>query len=102
MVGHNLSEAKHRIHLVKVRSSCNERRFYTLEAGKDLFGPTLVRHWGRIGGACHQMLSPFSSDAEVKKAMARLSQIKRRRGYIDAAFWPAQPPTASISGARQP
>jgi predicted DNA-binding WGR domain protein len=75
-----------RIHMVRIRPEANERRFYTLEAGYDFFGPVLVRRWGRIGHSCHQRLDPFPSTDATMKAMTRLSSKKRRRGYQDAPW----------------
>jgi predicted DNA-binding WGR domain protein len=72
-----------RIHLVRIRPASNERRFYTMEAGRDLFGPALVRQWGRIGKSCRQKLDAFPSEEATHKAMLRLSARKRRRGYQD-------------------
>jgi predicted DNA-binding WGR domain protein len=75
-----------RIHLVRIRPATNERRFYTLEAGRDLFGPALIRQWGRIGRSCRQKLDAFPSDEATRKAMRRLSARKRRRGYHDVPW----------------
>ncbi len=68
--------------LTRVRPERNERRFYALSIGADLFGNIyLFRNWGRLGTGGRLRMDFCSGAAEAASALTRLAQSKRRRGY---------------------
>ncbi|MGI4745398.1 MAG: WGR domain-containing protein [Janthinobacterium lividum] len=70
--------------LVRVQPEPNEHRYYRAGVWPDLFGRALLmRHWGRIGSAGHQRLDPHPDSGAALNALARLTHVKRRRGYQD-------------------
>lgn len=67
----------HRINFEK-----NEARFYLVEAAPSLFDPhTVLRVWGRIGGAQQRKITPCGSAVEAEKLAERLIRQKLKRGY---------------------
>lgn len=67
----------------RIRPEQNERRFYVLSTGVDLFGTIhLFRNWGRIGtGGCIRY-DMCSGAEEAISALQKLAHAKRRRGYV--------------------
>ena len=45
--------------------------------------PTIARAWGRIGTNGREKVEEFASEDEAARALERLAQAKRRRGYRD-------------------
>ena len=59
-------------------------RFYSLVVERDLFGQVvLIRNWGRIGTQAREHVERHATEGEAVKAMDKLAQVKRRRGYGD-------------------
>jgi predicted DNA-binding WGR domain protein len=59
-------------------------RFYSLVVERDLFGQVvLIRNWGRIGTQGRELVERHATEGEAVKAMDKLAQVKRRRGYRD-------------------
>jgi len=57
-------------------------RFYRLSIEPNLFGGvSLVRTWGRIGGASRAKIEVFDGPAKAIGSLARIELSKRRRGY---------------------
>ncbi len=70
--------------LRRVRPEHNERRFYVMAVGADLFGNfVLTRYWGRIGTGGKQRTDRYVDYAGAAENLNQLAQQKRRRGYLD-------------------
>jgi predicted DNA-binding WGR domain protein len=68
--------------LDRIRPEHNERRFYALSTGVDLFGKFhLFRNWGRIGTGGRICFDVCAGAEEAMLALQKLAQAKRRRGY---------------------
>ena len=68
--------------LDRIRSERNERRFYALSMGVDLFGNIhLFRNCGRIGTGGRVRIDVCSGMGEAISALEKLAHAKRRRGY---------------------
>lgn len=69
--------------LHRIDPTRNMARFYRLSIEPNLFGGvSLVRTWGRIGGASRAKIEFFGGVAEAIGSSARIERSKRRRGYI--------------------
>lgn len=72
------------VHLKRIDSAQNMRRFYCLTVQPTLFGgASLIRDWGRIGTRGQTMMETFDEADDADKAFDRLERAKRRRGYRD-------------------
>ena len=60
----------------------NVRRFYLLIAQEGLFGPVLVREWGRIGASRQRKVCLFDSYEDLNREVARQRQRRLKRGYV--------------------
>ena len=70
--------------LRRIDPESHTHRFYSLTVERDLFGQVvLVRNWGRIGTRGREMVEEHATEDEAIKAMERLAERKRRRGYED-------------------
>jgi predicted DNA-binding WGR domain protein len=79
------SEDMEPVHLRRIDSTRNMRRFYVLSLQPTLFGgASLVRHWGRISTNGQSMMETFDAPEEADRAFVRLERVKRKRGYRDA------------------
>ena len=68
--------------LDRIRPEHNERRFYALSTGVDLFGKIhLFRNWGRIGTRGRIRFDVCAGTEEAMLALQKLAHAKRRRGY---------------------
>jgi predicted DNA-binding WGR domain protein len=68
--------------LDRIRPERNERRFYALSIGVDLFGNIhLFRNWGRIGTGGRVRIDVCSGMGDAISALEELAHAKRRRGY---------------------
>ena len=75
--------------LVRIRNQSNVRRYYLLDLQDNLFGGvTLVREWGRIGGAGQRRLVFFDERRQAVRALASFARAKVRRGYRRVAGLP--------------
>lgn len=80
--------------LRRIEPEENMRRFYRLDVQPDLFGGwSFIREWGRIGRPGQVRLDPFPTESAAIAALARLRQVKERRGYDGTA----QPVFAAIA-----
>ena len=71
-----------RFHLVRMDPESNTRRFYTARVQATLFGTfALVREWGRIGSPGRVQIEEHESQEEAEAALAKLQQMKEKRGY---------------------
>ena len=70
------------VHLTRVDTTCNLRRFYGLAYATSLFGEHgVVRRWGRIGTAGQSRTDWYDEPSEAQTALQTLLRAKRRRGY---------------------
>lgn len=68
--------------LDRIRPEHNERRFYALFLGVNLFGEIhLFRNWGRIGTGGRIRFDVCAGTEEAMLALQKLAHAKRRRGY---------------------
>jgi predicted DNA-binding WGR domain protein len=73
------------VHLRRVDSAQNMRRFYRLDVQPDLFGGVLlVKEWGRIGAQGRMVAEPYDCEALAAEALQRQAARKRKRGYLEA------------------
>ena len=72
------------VHLHRIDTTQNMRRFYMLAIQPTLFGgASVIRNWGRIGSAGQAMTETFDSEKDAQDALVGLERTKRRRGYAD-------------------
>jgi predicted DNA-binding WGR domain protein len=72
------------VHLRRIDSTRNMRRFYRLDALPDLFGAVLLmKEWGRIGARGRVVAERYDTEALAAVAMQRQDERKRQRGYAD-------------------
>ncbi|MET3792878.1 WGR domain-containing protein [Aquamicrobium terrae] len=77
-----MSSDTNALHLRRIDTNRNMRRFYMLTIQPTLFGgASLVRNWGRIGTSGQVMVETFDDSSQVDTAFARLERAKRKRGY---------------------
>jgi predicted DNA-binding WGR domain protein len=68
--------------LHRIDPTRNMARFYRLSIEPNLFGGvSLVRTWGRIGGAGRTMIEMQETPRDGERRRDALEQMKRRRGY---------------------
>ncbi len=68
--------------LHRIDPTRNMARFYRLSIEPNLFGGvSLVRTWGRIGGASRTMNELQETPREGERRRDALERMKRRRGY---------------------
>lgn len=69
--------------LHRIDPSRNMARFYRLSLEPNLFGGvSLVRTWGRIGGASRTKIKMFDVTAAAATSFAGIARSKCRRGYL--------------------
>ena len=70
--------------LHRIDPTRNMARFYRLSIEPNLFGGvSLVRTWGRIGGAGRTKIQLCEDACEAEHFYHRISWNKQRRGYAD-------------------
>ncbi|NDV89169.1 WGR domain-containing protein [Aurantimonas aggregata] len=70
------------LHLQRIDSAKNMRRFYVARIEPNLFGEwCVVRRWGRIGARGQQKTEWFDNAGRAHDALGRVARGKRRRGY---------------------
>jgi len=78
------SDGDRNVHMRRIDSTQNMRRFYSLAIQPTLFGgASVVRNWGRIGTNGQSMMDTYDKPEEALMTMAKLERTKRRRGYRD-------------------
>ncbi len=69
--------------LHRIDPSRNMARFYRLSIEPNLFGGiSLVRTWGRIGGASRTKIEMFDASAAAATSFTGIARSKCRRGYL--------------------
>ena len=78
------SPVRQAVLLRRVDPESGAARFYSLVIERDLFGQVvLVRNWGRIGTRGRELVEEHATEDDALRAMQKLVEIKRRRGYED-------------------
>ena len=69
--------------LHRIDPSRNKARFYRLSIEPNLFGGvSLIRTWGRIGGASRTKIEMFDVTAAAATSFTGIVRSKYRRGYL--------------------
>jgi predicted DNA-binding WGR domain protein len=63
-----------------------QQRWYRISRQESLFGPILIREWGRIGRRGRQRIDMFDTEADQLTAMAKHQQVRQRHGYTLMAW----------------
>ena len=58
-----------------------KRRFYRIVSYPGLFGPTLIRDWGRIGSMGRTKTSVFEDEKEQTQAWSQILERREKPGY---------------------
>lgn len=61
----------------------NRKRFYRIEVAPGLFGPLIIRAWGRIGCKVRVIVDNFGSLVDALNEANRLYHSKKKKGYSD-------------------
>ncbi len=70
--------------LKSIVEELNRKRFYRIEVTRGLFGPAIVRAWGRIGCRARVMVDDFSTMVEALEKANALYWSKRKKGYSES------------------
>ena len=66
-----------------IKPEKNRNAYYRIMAGQDLFGPKLLRSWGRIGTKEKIRLQErFISRKEIEKVYRRIISTRLSHGYV--------------------
>lgn len=71
--------------MVCIVQELNRKRFYRIEVAPGLFGPLVIRAWGRIGCRVRVMVDHFSEQVDALEEANRLYRSKQRKGYSEVA-----------------
>ena len=69
---------------MEVRLTCithAHRRFYTIMLAQSLFGPAIIRTWGRIGTVGRSKVDRYETLHDARLALERRCVERIRRGY---------------------
>lgn len=67
--------------LVCIVQELNRKRFYRIEIAPGLFGPLIIRAWGRLGCKVRVKVEYFASLAEALSEANKLYLTKWKKGY---------------------
>lgn len=71
------------LHLQRIDSAKNMRRYYRMAIQSDLFGnASLVREWGRIGTCGQMLIETHADEGQAVNALMKLARSKKRKGYV--------------------
>ena len=73
-----------KVEVVCIVPQLNRRRYYCVSVEAGLFGPILVRSWGRIGWKNLRRMEQFFPVGDLNEALKRANRllaIKLRKGY---------------------
>ncbi|BCH68007.1 WGR domain-containing protein [Agrobacterium vitis] len=77
-------DVKDLVHLHRIDTKQNMRRFYLLAIQPTLFGgASVIRNWGRIGSGGQTMIETFDRQEDANLAVSHLERAKKRRGYSE-------------------
>lgn len=60
-----------------------KRRFYRIIAQDGLFGPVIVKEWGRIGRRGRTATRACDDDQELESVLRSLEKKRLQRGYTE-------------------
>lgn len=69
---------------MEVRFTCTahpHRKFYIIVLAQSLFGPAVIRTWGRIGAAGRSKVDRYETLHDARLALERRCIERIRRGY---------------------
>lgn len=69
--------------MVCIIQELNRKRFYRIEVTPGLFGPLVIRAWGRIGCRVRVIVDHFTSLVDALDEANRLYRSKKRKGYSE-------------------
>lgn len=69
------------IYLESIDLKANRFRFHHFELSPGLFGPTLIRRWGRIGTLGQTRILLFEDEVGATTEFVRLVDLKQKNGY---------------------
>ena len=69
--------------MVCIVQELNRKRFYRIEVTPGLFGPLVIRAWGRIGCRVRVIVDHFTSLVDALDEANRLYRTKKRKGYSE-------------------
>lgn len=58
-----------------------KRRFYRISAQEGLFGPVLIREWGRIGQPGRCITRPCKTQRDLDTLWVQIKKCRLHRGY---------------------
>ena len=73
-----------RVELFWIVPDMNRKRYYSISVEPGLFGPMLVRSWGRIGVGKLRSKEQFFPEGNLNEALEKANKllaIKLRKGY---------------------
>ena len=71
------------IYMTRIDPAQNMARFYVMCVQPTLFGDwSLMKEWGRIGGAGQQRIRAFAKRCDADAALAQELKRRVRRGYV--------------------
>ncbi len=73
-----------KIELSWIVPALNRQRYYCVNVERGLFGPVLVRSWGRMGWERMRIKEHFFSEGKLADALVeanRLLSVKLKKGY---------------------
>ncbi len=77
-------EGYQRVELIWIVPEINRRRYYSISVEPGLFGPMLVRSWGRIGVGNLRNKEHFFPEGSLGEALRMANSLlaaKLRKGY---------------------
>lgn len=74
-----------------VNTTPPHRKWYALSVEQTLFGPAVVRRWGRIGAPGRIRADLYPTRDAAADAYARQCERRIKRGYYTEPGWPRQP-----------
>lgn len=67
------------------------RKWYALSVEQTLFGPAVVRRWGRLGAVGRIRADIYPAREMAADAYARQCERRVKRGYYTEPGWPRPP-----------
>lgn len=58
-----------------------QQRWYRISLQQGLFGPILIREWGRLGRRGRQRIDMFTTEDECIAVMGKHTRQRERHGY---------------------
>ncbi|MHC1698879.1 MAG: WGR domain-containing protein [Geobacteraceae bacterium] len=84
-------ESYGRVEIFWIVPDLNRKRYYCISVEPGLFGPVLIRSWGRIGEGRMRRKEHFFPEEDLPEALARANRLltkKLNKGYLFAEVGP--------------